>query len=303
MKNIKLKIALIGLGLFGLCFLAWQRTDGFRSSAIIFDLPADLEKNQEVLKESQGEQSNRETESLADLEQILAQKFHYLGRGRQAFVFVSEDNQYVIKFFNFHHFYYPFFSKPPFLKDKSKRLNLTFSSYQLAFDRLPEETGLIYVHLKQEQQRNQRLVQQKPKFKTKIQLINPSGVPIKVDLNQTYFVVQKKAAPFFSHLTRLAQEKKLRAGVDAFLQTVVKRLDAKILDDDLDLAKNYGFIEGRAVNFDAGRLMVKTELSQELFTSELRKSTKMLFRWLEEHYPEESTYLESSVRSLTEARF
>ena len=31
-------------------------------------------------------------------ESIIAQDFHYLGRGRQAFAFVSDDGQYVIKF-------------------------------------------------------------------------------------------------------------------------------------------------------------------------------------------------------------
>lgn len=267
----KLKIALISLGLFGLCFLAWKRTDGFRSSAITFS----SDKTFPILQ----------TDPPDNLTGILAQKFRYLGRGRQAFVFVSEDNQYVIKFFNFHHFYYPFGLKPPFLKDKTKRLDLTFSSYQLAFDKLPEETALIYVHLRQ------GAVKQRPKFKTKMQLINPVGVPIEIDLNQTYFVVQKKAAPFFGHLTDLAKEKNLPAGIDAFLQTIITRLNAKILDDDLDSGKNYGFLEGRAVNFDAGRLIEQKELPREMFVSELRKSTKMLFRWLKDNYPEQSAYL------------
>ena len=43
-----------------------------------------------------------------ELDPIFSQKFHYLGCGGQSFAFVSDDGQYVIKFFKFRLFRQPY---------------------------------------------------------------------------------------------------------------------------------------------------------------------------------------------------
>lgn len=288
-----LPLLTIFLCLFFLSFLAWKRTDGFRSYAIEFAGLENFKKSN--WKSGPEKKAQAEIPVTRKTRQILRQKFYYLGRGRQVFVFVSEDEKYVIKFFNFHHFYYPLgFKKIPFLKDKSQRLFSVCSSYKLAFTKLQKETALVYVHLDR---------QKLDRGLGKISLFNSIGLPLKVDLDKTYFVLQEKAEPFFPHLSRLAREKKLRPGVNAFLDAVAKRLSCKIVDDDLDIAKNYGFIKDKAVNFDAGRLLQKKHLSRQMQRKEFYKSAKKLVFWIDSNYPEEKAYLISRLELLADQGF
>ncbi|MFA5250611.1 MAG: hypothetical protein WC371_04325 [Parachlamydiales bacterium] len=245
------------------------KNEGFRSSKIYFRSP-------------DGDYSNH----LEGLEKIFKQPFSYLGKGRQAFVFLSADGKYVVKFFNFHHFYYPGQISYPFLKDKTGRLKLTFSSYGLAFDRLREETGLLGLHLRQD-----------GRFQKKLQVKGPLGQSFVIDLGRTYFVVQKKVEPLKSCFFRLKGQGQLEAGIEAFLQTVLTRLQKGIVDQDLDGVKNYGFLDGRAVNFDAGRFSFQ-ELSQEALAKELGRSSRKLLRWLQKEGFQESGYLERRLAEL-----
>lgn len=255
-----------------LCLLAFQRTGGFRTSAILFTIEND---------------QDWQTKKPSGLvRKVLSQKFSYLGKGRQTFVFASADGKYVLKFFNYHHLYYPAKVNVPLLKNKKHRIEGLFSSYKLAFETLKKETGLLYLHLNQGSD-----------FVKTIQLVNPCGVLIEVDLNKTYFVLQRKADLLPDCFATLADQGKLKEGVDAFLELVLKKIDKQVIDDDLDAVKNYGFIGSRVVNFDAGRYQ-KKEISHQLFDAELKKSTKVLFKWMIKRYPEEAYYLRNKVKSL-----
>ena len=54
----------------------------------------------------------------ASARSILSQKFYYLSKGAQCYVFASADNQYVLKFFRQKLFYLPWTYK--FLPDSFK---------------------------------------------------------------------------------------------------------------------------------------------------------------------------------------
>ncbi len=325
MYNFWIKKKIFNFSVFiVLSCLAWIRTDGFRSFAISFSKPKAFNKisnqnfskiEKQAVKYSRFNQVNISETTNGKLPEhikcILSQKFYYLGRGRQVFVFVSEDGRYVAKFFNFHHFYYPFFFKKlPFLKDKSYRLPRACQSYQLAFEKLQEDTALLYLHFPQNVKKIDNL--KRAQKNNIIQIINPNRVLINVDLDKTYFILQKKAEPFFSHLQFLAKQGKIKMGIDAFLETVVHRLQMNIVDDDLEIAKNYGFIGEKVVNFDAGRLsfltidpkFLKKKLSQkELLQKELFKSTKKLLVWLKQNYPNEAEYLKNRLALLGDQGF
>src|SRR3989337_2234180 len=54
-----------------------------------------------------------------DLDSMLSQRFHFLSKGRHTFVFRSEDDKYVIKFFRFHRYktsvFFQIFKSMPYI--------------------------------------------------------------------------------------------------------------------------------------------------------------------------------------------
>ncbi len=115
----------------GLSAIAHLRTDGFALHRIQAPLP---------------------NASLAPLppsaEQALSQPFHYLGKGRQCFVFESADGQYVLKFFNQSYLQMPWYSfliKEKEQTKRARRRHFYEHSYEIAFRKLGEE--IVYLHL------------------------------------------------------------------------------------------------------------------------------------------------------------
>ena len=97
------------LPFFALVFFIWlaiNRTDGFKSNLItrldkVDDTyKIDVEKNLEETKE------------------ILSQNFHYLTRGRECFIFESQDKKYVLKFFDSSRYYTKHFFPKVSLPDR-----------------------------------------------------------------------------------------------------------------------------------------------------------------------------------------
>ena len=72
----------------------------------------------------------------------LSQPFHYLGGGGQCFAFVSEDDQYVIKFIKQRQFLTDsWFAKKQQKKEREKEQ--LFSALKSSFDLIPNQTGLL----------------------------------------------------------------------------------------------------------------------------------------------------------------
>ena len=117
-------------------------------------------------------------ETLATQE-ILKQPFHYLARGGQTFVFVSEDQKYVLKFFkNSPNAFVPL---KKYHTKKIGKLMRDIEGYLLAFERLPEESGLIFLKLDTE-----------TPFDQTVTIVDKLGIQHELSLQKTLFVVQKK---------------------------------------------------------------------------------------------------------------
>lgn len=284
-KTLKLFRSLVILFFFiFFWFLAEIRTDGFRTSKIMFDLPTEW-RIHPLSKEENSEINN-----------ILSQSFTYLGRGRQCFVFESADQKYVLKFINYNNVSYPSFLKAfPIgilknsLKRRDERYPLTFSSMVLAFENLQKETGLVYVHLDD------------VKFKRKVLIKNKYGQALKVDLDKTCFILQKKAKPLFSSLEEFYLKEKeagLKKAIDEFLNVVVARCKKNIADDDFNAEMNIGFYKEKALIIDTGKLYTADLQDKEIFKNELFYSTKFLKIWLEKHHQEALPYLEKKIAEL-----
>ncbi len=230
-------------------------------------------------------------------EKALSQTFTYLSQGGQSFVFASEDNQYVLKFFKHHRTripfhlnnYLPFFKKK--MAQKKKKLERDFQSYKTAFNELSKETGLLYVHLNKTKDLN-----------AKATIIDPLGIKHLIELNQMEFVLQKKAELIYPYIERKIEENNLeevKSVIQSLIDLIVMRSQKGIFDEDAKLQRNFGVLEGRVVVIDAGRF-VKDEnrKNREVYKEDLKQITERLKSWLEKHSLELAQFLEEKVNDV-----
>ncbi len=204
--------------------------------------------------------TNQGSETLAD--DILKQPFHYLDRGGQMFVFISEDQKYVLKFFkngpN---------SSTPLKKHHLKRLNRVMrdiEGYLLAFKKLPEESGLIFL----------KLDTQTP-FNQEITLFDKLGIQHRVDLQKTLFAIQKKGEPLISYLKTADNVQDV---FDSVKDLIAVRKSQGIDDHDSHFHKNIGFIGGKPAFLDPGKF-VEESSQEETFPPQF-------VTWIKMNYPE-----------------
>ena len=125
-----------------------RRTDGFTVEKITSTLPYNSSWDVAVTQE-QIEHANA----------ITQQPFYYLARGFQCYAFQSADGKYVLKFVRHQRLRLSEYAR--FLPDVwfidrwkkhkitegAKRTRYLFSSLKTAFEAVPEETALIFVHI------------------------------------------------------------------------------------------------------------------------------------------------------------
>lgn len=238
-----------------------------------------------------------------DLQRILSQEFHYLGCGGQCFAFVSEDGQYVIKFFK-HKIRKPLsalllHTLPAPLEALRARklgkilskLERDFTSYKIAYDELKQETGILYIHLNKTQELDQQLL-----------LRDKLNIAHKIDLDGIEFILQKKADMAYTYLDPLFHAKKLKeaeAAIDSLIDVIVSRCHKGIFDEDAKIHRNFGFIQGQAVVIDVGRFRRDAQRKDPLvYRKDVSAITRTLRLYLEERCPELIPHLEEKINSL-----
>ena len=207
-----------------------------------------------------------ETEEPPFLDPILSQPFVYLKSGSQSYAFVSQDGKYVIKFFRMKHFapYFRDLFRPKRAEKKRQNLAALFGAYKLGFERMQEDAGLIYLHLNKTSHLNKKL-----------QIIDREGKTHWIDLDQIEFVVQEKAEVLSSYLKNKEGEAFDRAVSDV-MQLIDRRSQKNILDFDQGVSNNFGFVGGRAIQIDIGRIYVAEDLPGEEEHQRILKKLKLL---------------------------
>lgn len=183
------------------------------------------------------------------LEKVTKMPYTYLGSGNHTYAFVSEDGQYVIKFFKQKHMR----TKELFLSQKKiqrriKEREDSFTSYKIAYEKLKEETGLVYLHLNKTSDLHLALT-----------LIDQHGKSFQLNLDDMEFLIQKKATLAFDHLRFLIKEEKYdeaNTAISSLLKVVAKRNQKGIYDRDLQFFKNFGFLDGEAIEIDIGEFRI-----------------------------------------------
>lgn len=238
----------IFLAIFMCVRIYYRATDDFRLGNISYDIPY----NQDWSIPELSEEENNE------LEKILGQTFSYIGKGAQSYAFVSEDDQYVLKFFKFKHL------RPSWIIDnlpeigylktfkeleqykKQRKLLSVFNGYRLAYEVHKNESGLLYVHLNKTNH-----------LKKKVTVLDKIGVERSIDLDEVNFVIQKKVVTSKKKiLDDLAVGNldeailKIYSLFDLYLQEYSKG----IYDHDHGVLHNTGFIGSKPIHLDVGKL-------------------------------------------------
>lgn len=223
-----------------------------------------------------------------ELLKLLLQKFTFLGSGVQSYAFLGEDGKTVLKVFKHYHNlpvkgWLKTVPLPSFLEDyrasilkkREHRLHSIFSSCELAYQELKEETGLIYLHL------------------GKIEDILPTisvrdkiGIFHEIDLNHTAFVLQEKVEmliPKLDALVKQGEVEKAQACVRSLKELIMRRCTKGVANGDLRIERNIGFAGERAVEIDIGSYNKKPHKKR---TTPYEKEISKLHRWMRAHYPQ-----------------
>jgi hypothetical protein len=227
----------------------------------------------------------------AQLKQILSQKFSYLGKGCQSYVFASEDGKYVIKFVKYQRFrpqawldhfaFIPVFDRYRLgkIEKKEKKLNMLFESWKIAYDNLQPETGLIYVHLNKSVDLDQQL-----------KIVDKIGIEHTLNLDDMEFMVQKRAVMLCETVNTLVaqgQTYKAETLISNLVDMVLNEYSRGFADNDHALMQNTGVFEGNPVHIDVGQFVINPEIVQkEVYKQELFSKTFKFRLWLGKYHPE-----------------
>lgn len=222
------------------------------------------------------------------LHSILDQKFTYYSKGSQAYVFISEDKKFILKFLKQNKLrpkswlahlplsFNPYYQEKLF---KKKKTLATFNACKTAFVELKNETGLIYVHLNCTNGLNKKL-----------QIFDRQGKSHVVDINHTTFYVQKRAHLIYSRISEVMHHKQIDQAKN-IITSVFQLIDflgrKGIVDNDPILRKNFGLIDDVAVQIDIGKMRIDPLRKENLaHQKEVGSITHSFKKWLNENYPE-----------------
>jgi hypothetical protein len=206
-----------------------------------------------------------------ELSQILSQKFRFLGSGGSFYAFVSEDDKYVVKFFKHHH-----------LKWNQPKKERLVRSIKVAYESFRSETGLLFVHLNKAH-----------KFNHSLRIIDKIGIEHQIDLNNTEFLLQRKAELIDSQIKALmirgdlVGAKQLLGQLVQFFHSMAQRLNEKgYFDHDPNILTNYGVAGDKIIKIDVGPFYSLDNTKANKQRDKLKKRLNCFRDYLDARFPE-----------------
>lgn len=237
--------------------------------------------------------SRSSSQEFEDSLALLDQPFTYLKKGNSAFVLVSEDGKYVLKFLRKNHLNPPFWTQlfPSYFKhlidEKTILRKELLASYERA-EELKDQTGILYSHLFQTSH-----------LKKNITFYDKIKVKHCLSADQTAFVLQKKADPFCPYFKSLSREDQQSLLKD-FAHLLLERSQKGILDKDISPHYNLGIIDGKFVTFDLDSLRAYPLSShQKEKEARMMLEAKKMLRFLKSVHLDLSLFLENEIKQLS----
>lgn len=268
---------------YGAGRLYFQLTGGFTVGNITSDLSFDSQRDVKTVGRD-------------DIGAILTQEFHYLGKGCQSYVFLSQDGQYVIKFLKYQRFrpqkflnyltFIPFVEKirQKKVSKKTEKLNKLFSSWKIAYENLSNETGILFLHLNKTAHIQQPLV-----------IYDKLGLKHSLNPDEIEFIVQKRAkmlCPTIDELMTSGKTDEAKNLLANLLNMIVSEYERGYADNDHALMQNTGVINGNPIHIDVGQFVSDVKMAlKENYAIELFSKMYKFRIWLAKKYPELESFL------------
>lgn len=233
--------------------------------------------------------------------QLISSPYRYFSSGSQSYVFISEDNQTVLKLFKFQHMRIPpwleYLPSFPYLEAKREKkrqvLEKTFSSISLAYDFFREETALLYIHLAPTDH-----------LHTQVTLIDKIGKKHVIHLDQIPFLIQRKGTLAYQAIDEWMEKgeiEKAKQGIKNLLHLALQRCQQGIFDKDPDFSTNFGFIGSAPFQIDFGRFVAdETEKDPTIYQPEMIRITRHFHHYLEKNHPDLLHCFEEELLTLVE---
>lgn len=216
-----------------------------------------------------------------EFETIFSNSFHYLDRGKQSYVFASSDGKYVLKFFDFK--CQQSGSMPllaPISKKRClKKLERMIQGFEVAMNYDAANTGLVYVQLAPN-----------PLNIFVVNVIDRFGITRKIDLAKVPFALQLKATQTRKVISKLLNNHDLNGAKERFHQILnmyLSEYQQGIIDLDHNVMYNTGFIKGKPIRLDVGRLKYDEAVIDPLvYLQDLNHVKARISEWLKRHFPQ-----------------
>jgi len=238
--------------------------------------------------------------SEEELSRALDQEYSYLGCGGQAYVFSSANGEFVIKLLKKRRYripgylyYIPFIQEYRAAKEKKylQRLKREFSSYRIAFESFSRECALLYLHLDKSSHLNLSLT-----------LIDKLQIKHQIDLDSTYFILQRKAQPPYLAISELMSKSKIEESqriLTLLIDLILLRYQRGYSDGDPNIEKNCGVLKDRVIKMDIGRFAPHSEEKLQICLKvELYSIMRPLQHWIRQNHPELLPYLDAQLMKI-----
>lgn len=255
-------------------------TDGFSHEAILGPFPPYEEGNLTALTAAE----------RAQMESLFSKPFRYFAKGAQCFALESQDGTYVLKCFKQKHLYKTstirLLEHIPFLEGyvsqrlerRSARWKCMTVGCHVAFERLRDEAGILYLHLAPTSDLPPATI------------IDYRGVAKTLDPNQFPFYLQKKGSSLKEGFLRYRQNKDLsgaQKALHALFAYLIYRSERDVIDADPGYTQNLGWIDGKGTNLDIGKLVPCTWIKEPArLHQDLTLHLATLREFFQTHYPE-----------------
>jgi len=296
-KRLLLAFALL-TSVYGGGRLYYSITDGFVESNIHNDQPYEARWELPPLNE----------EEKALITEILSQDFYYLGKGCQSYVFQSNDDKYVIKFFKYQRmrpqFWLEYLAFIPQVNSyiqkkalsKKEKLDTAYASWKLAYEDLKEESGVLYVHF------NKKAIWQQ-----EIALHDKMGTKHLLMLDNLEFMIQKKGEMLCDVLIRHKQNNSLPdafAIVDNLVEVLISEYQRGYADNDHALMQNTGVFAGAPMHIDVGQFIKNSIVkTPDVYKQELFNKMWKFRLWLDSELPEVKAHLDAHLEMVIGPEF
>lgn len=286
-------ILALSLFIYGAQRLYFSVTDGFSVANISSEIPFD----------PQWETPPLDQEAQQEIDLALGQPFTYLGKGCQSYVFLSQDGQYVIKFLKYKHFKPQWWLQwlrfiPPVNEyyyhksvEKTKQLHKIFRSWKIGYEKIPQYSGLVYIHLNKT-----------PSWNRKLTIKDKMGFSHEIQLGQFEFLLQHRASMLTDSLLELSknhQNQKAEQIIDEMLILLLSEYTNGYADNDHALMQNTGVLHGRPIHIDVGQLIWNpVVMDPKVYQQEIYDKTYDFHVWLLQNSPDLALYLRTRLVSI-----